>query len=29
VAVRMGVRLKHLHTTVGLHPTVAEEMLSM
>ena len=27
VAVRMGVRLKHLHTTVGLHPTVAEELL--
>ena len=28
VAVRMGVRLKHLRTTVGLHPTVAEELLS-
>lgn len=29
VAVRMGVRLKHLRTTVGLHPTVAEELLSL
>jgi glutathione reductase (NADPH) len=29
VAVRMGVRLKHLQSTVGLHPTVAEELLSM
>ncbi|GCB04938.1 NAD(P)/FAD-dependent oxidoreductase [Ralstonia sp. SET104] len=29
VAVRMGVRLKHLRTTVGLHPTVAEELLGM
>ena len=29
VAVRMGVRLKHLRTTVGLHPTVAEELLSI
>ncbi|CAJ0820175.1 dihydrolipoyl dehydrogenase family protein [Ralstonia flaminis] len=29
VAVRMGVRLKHLRTTVGLHPTVAEELLSV
>ncbi|OAI78371.1 pyridine nucleotide-disulfide oxidoreductase [Ralstonia solanacearum] len=27
VAVRMGVRLKHLRSTVGLHPTVAEELL--
>ena len=29
VAVRMGVRLKHLRTTVGLHPTVAEELLGV
>lgn len=29
VAVRMGVRLKHLRTTVGLHPTVAEELLAL
>jgi glutathione reductase (NADPH) len=29
VAVRMGVRLKHLRTTVGLHPTVAEELLAV
>ena len=29
VAVRMGVRLKHLRTTVGLHPTVAEALLSV
>jgi len=29
VAVRMGVRLKHLRTTVGLHPTVAEELLDV
>lgn len=29
VAVRMGVRLKHLQSTVGLHPTVAEELLGM
>lgn len=29
VAVRVGVRLKHLQSTVGLHPTVAEELLSM
>ncbi|WP_412770076.1 dihydrolipoyl dehydrogenase family protein [Ralstonia pseudosolanacearum] len=27
VAVRMGVRLKHLRSTIGLHPTVAEELL--
>lgn len=27
VAIRMGVRLKHLRTTVGLHPSVAEELL--
>ncbi|MGD7215868.1 FAD-dependent oxidoreductase, partial [Ralstonia pseudosolanacearum] len=27
VAVGMGVRLKHLRSTVGLHPTVAEELL--
>lgn len=29
VAVRMGVRLKHLRSTVGLHPTVAEELLGV
>ncbi|CAJ0691490.1 dihydrolipoyl dehydrogenase family protein [Ralstonia mannitolilytica] len=29
VAVRMGVRLKHLRTTVGLHPSVAEALLAM
>lgn len=29
VAVRMGVRLKHLRTTVGLHPTVAEALLGV
>lgn len=29
VAVRMGVRLKHLRTTVGLHPTAAEALLSV
>jgi len=27
VAIRMGVRLKHLRTTVGLYPTVAEALL--
>ena len=27
VAVRMGVRLNHLNTTVGLNPTVAQEQL--
>lgn len=29
VAVRMGVRLKHLRTTVGLHPSVAEALLAV
>lgn len=29
VAVRMGVRLKHLRTTVGLHPTVAEALVTL
>ncbi|MCO5396876.1 dihydrolipoyl dehydrogenase family protein [Ralstonia soli] len=29
VAVRMGVRLKHLRTTVGLHPTAAQALLSI
>lgn len=29
VAVRMGVRLKHLRTTVGLHPTVAGALLDV
>ncbi|CAJ0881135.1 Glutathione amide reductase [Ralstonia mannitolilytica] len=29
VAVRMGVRLKHLRTTVGLHPSIAEALLAM
>ncbi|MBU9579911.1 NAD(P)/FAD-dependent oxidoreductase [Ralstonia mannitolilytica] len=28
VAVRMGVRLKHLRTTVGLHPSVAEALVA-
>ncbi|CAJ0790897.1 Glutathione amide reductase [Ralstonia condita] len=29
VAVRLGVRLKHLRATIGLHPTVAQELLAV